>query len=74
MFSNVLKFKIFPLIKMSMLRFLFCIRDEHETLVATLDMWKFRVVTLMLLGDTPIPLRGYGRVHPMAGGRSLCFA
>ena len=28
-----------------MLRFLFCIRDEHETLVATLDMWKFRVVT-----------------------------
>ena len=29
---------------------------------------------LMLLGDTPIPLRGYGRVHPMAGGRSLCFA
>ena len=31
---------------MSMLRFLFCIRDEHETLVATLDMWKFRVVTL----------------------------
>ena len=31
---------------MSMLRFLFCIRDEHETLVATLDMWKFRVVTV----------------------------
>ena len=32
---------------MSMLRFLFCIRDEHETLMATLDMWKFRVVTLI---------------------------
>ena len=30
---------------MSILKFLFCIRDEHETLVATLDMWKFRVVT-----------------------------
>ena len=32
-----------------MLRFLFCIRDEHETLVATLDMWKFRVVTVFIL-------------------------
>ena len=31
---------------MSILRFLFCIRDEHETLVATLDMWKFKVVTV----------------------------
>ena len=31
-----------------MLRFLFCIRDEHETLVATLDMWKFRVVTTVV--------------------------
>ena len=29
---------------MSILRVIFCIRDEHETLVATLDMWKFRVV------------------------------
>ena len=25
-------------------------------------------------GDTPIPSRGYGRVHPMTGQRSLCFA
>ena len=24
-------------------------------------------------GDTPIPSRGYGRVHPMARQRSLCF-
>ena len=31
---------------MSILRVIFCIRDEHETLVATLDMWKFRVVTV----------------------------
>ena len=30
---------------MSILKFLLCIRDEHEMLVATLDMWKFRVVT-----------------------------
>ena len=29
---------------------------------------------LMHLGDTPIPSQGYGRVHPMAGQRSLCFA
>ena len=26
------------------------------------------------LGDTPIPSRGYGRVHPMARQRSLCLA
>ena len=40
---------------MSMLRFLFCIRDEHDTLVTTLDtldMWKFRVVTLSLASNT----------------------
>ena len=24
--------------------------------------------------DTPIPSRGYGRVHSMAGQQSLCFA
>ena len=29
---------------------------------------------LVHLGDTPNPSRGYGRVHPMAGQRSLCFA
>ena len=28
----------------------------------------------MHLGDTLIPSRGYGRVHPMAGQRSLCIA
>ena len=31
---------------MGILRVIFYIRDEHETLVATLDMWKFRVVTV----------------------------
>ena len=31
---------------MNILRVIFCIRDEHETVVATLDMWKFRVVTV----------------------------
>ena len=41
---------------MSMLRFLFCIRDEHETLVATLDMWKFRVVTNIICNDPDPPL------------------
>ena len=25
-------------------------------------------------GDTPIPSRGYGHIHQMAGQRSLCFA
>ena len=30
---------------MSILRVIFCIKDENEMLMATLDMWKFRVVT-----------------------------
>ena len=31
------------------------------------------IMVLMHLEDTPIPSRGYGRVHPMAGQRSLCL-
>ena len=32
------------------------------------------IVCSCIWGDTPIPSRGYGRVHPMAGQRSLCLA
>ena len=52
MFSSDLTYyevlKFFLLIKMSIFRVIFYIRDEHETLVATLNMWKFRVVTQTL--------------------------
>ena len=41
MYSEVLNF---PLFKMRIFRVMFFIRDEHEMLVATMDMWKFRVV------------------------------
>ena len=43
---------------MSILRFIFCIRDEHETLVATLDMWKFRVVTIVVRSKQLVPELG----------------
>ena len=41
---NVFFFK-FTLSVMFMKELYFCIIDKHETLVATLSMWKFRIVT-----------------------------